>query len=57
MKTIKEVQIGERVENKRNGKGMVTGKTARSVTVTFENGTRVKNTYRHSDGYFYPSDF
>jgi hypothetical protein len=56
-KTIKEVKIGDPVENGRNGKGMVTDKTARTVTVTFENGNQVKNTYRFSDDYYYESDF
>jgi hypothetical protein len=57
MKTIQDVKIGEKVENGRNGKGMVTNKTKRTITLTFENGNTVKNTYRHNDDYFYGSDF
>lgn len=56
-KTIQEVKIGEKVENDRNGKGMITKKTKRTITVTFENGNIVKNTYRHSDDYFWETDF
>jgi hypothetical protein len=57
MRTIQDVKIGEPVNSGRNGKGMVTNKTKRTVTVTFENGNTVKNTYRHNDDYFYGSDF
>lgn len=56
-KTIEQVKIGDKVENNRNGKGMVTDKTKRTVTVTFENGMKVKNTYRSSDAYFWQSEF
>ena len=54
---IKEVKIGDRVENNRNGKGMVIAKTARTITVQFENGNKVKNSYRYSDDYFWETDF
>ncbi len=57
MKTIADVKIGDRVENYKNGKGMVTDKTKRTVTVTFENGNKVKITYKTSDAYFWGSDF
>ena len=57
MKTIQEIQIGHPVYTKRNGKGMVTGKTKRTITVTFENGNIVKNTYKYNDAYFYGSEF
>lgn len=57
MRTIQEVKIGEAVNSGRNEKGMVTNKTKRTITVTFENGNIVKNTYRHNDDYFYGSDF
>lgn len=57
MKTIKEVKIGDPVENNRNGKGMVTNKTARTVEVTFFNGNKVKNTYRSSTDRFWETDF
>jgi hypothetical protein len=49
MKTIQDVKIGEEVISGRNGKGMVTNKTKRTVTVTFANGNIVKNTYKHND--------
>lgn len=29
----------------------------RTITVTFENGNIIKNTYKHSDSYFYETDF
>ncbi len=57
MRTIQEVRIGEIINSRRNGKGMVTDKTKRTITVTFENGNTVKNTYRYNDAYFYSSDF
>jgi hypothetical protein len=56
-KTIKEVKVGDPVENNRNGKGMVITKTARTVTVLFENGNKVKNSYKYSDDYFWETDF
>ena len=56
-KTIQDVKIGEAVHSGRNGKGMVTNKTKRTITVTFENGNTVKNTYKYNDDYFYGSDF
>lgn len=57
MKTIQDVKVGDKIENRRNGKGIVSGKTQRTVTVTFENGNTVKNTYRYKDDYFCESDF
>jgi hypothetical protein len=57
MRTIQDVKIGEEVNSGRNGKGLVTNKTKRTVTVTFGNGNTVKNIYRHNDDYFYGSDF
>lgn len=38
MQTIQDVKIGQEVNSCRNGKGMVTAKTKRTVTVTFQNG-------------------
>jgi hypothetical protein len=57
MQTIQDVKIGQEVNSGRNGKGMVTAKTKRTVTVTFQNGNTVKNTYKTADAYFYGSDF
>ncbi len=56
-RTIQEVKVGEPVESPKNGKGMITGKTMRTITVTFENGNTVKNTYKYNDAWFYMSDF
>lgn len=55
--TISEVKIGTLVNSGNNGKGMVSAKTKRSVTVTFQNGNTVKNTYKTADAYFYESEF
>jgi len=57
MKIISEVKVGDVVDSPKNGKGMVTFKTKRTITVTFENGNVCKNTYKHSDAYFYYSEF
>lgn len=57
MKRINEVQIGDLIDSPRNGPGMITGTTKRTITATFQNGNKVKNTYKTSDAYFYPSDF
>ena len=57
MITIQDVKIGEEVRSNRNGKGMVTNKTKRTITITFENGNTVKNTYKCNDAWFYASDF
>ncbi len=57
MKTIQDVKIGEEVYSPRNGKGIITSKTVRTITVTFKNGNVVKNSYKTSDAYFYSSDF
>jgi hypothetical protein len=57
MEMIKDVRVGREVNSPKNGKGMITEKTKRTVKVTFQNGNTVKNTYRHSDAYFYESDF
>lgn len=57
MRTIQDVRIGEKVNSGKNGKGMITNKTKRTITVTFENGNVVKNTYKNNDDYFYGSDF
>ena len=57
MRTIQEVKIGEKVKHHIKGDGMVTNKTKRTITITFENGNTCKNTYRYNDAYFYVSDF
>lgn len=57
MKRINEITIGEKVKSPRNGDGVVSNKTVRTVTVTFFNGNIVKNTYRSSDAPFYSSDY
>ena len=57
MKTIQDVKIGDKVENNSNGKGIVSKKSQKTITVTFENGKIIRNTYRHKDDYFYECDF
>ena len=57
MQTIQDIKIGQEVNSDRNGKGIVTAKTKRTITITFQNGNIVKNTYKYSDAYFYGSDF
>lgn len=57
MKTIAEVRVGQEINSSKNGKGMITAKTKRTLTATFQNGNTVKNTYKHFDAYFYESDF
>lgn len=57
MTTIKDIQIGHTFQHHKYGKGMVSGKTQRTITATFENGMTVKNTYKYADAYFYGSDF
>ena len=56
-KTIQEVKVGDEVNSPKNGKGIVSMKTKRTITVTFENGNTTKNTYKFNDAYFYESDF
>jgi len=56
-KTIKEVKVGDKVNSPKNGKGLVTTKTARIVRVTFENGNTVALTYKSNDAYFHETDF
>jgi len=56
-RTIAEVRVGEKIESPKNGNGMIISKTKRTITVLFEKGLKVKNTYRHSDAYFWESDF
>jgi hypothetical protein len=57
MKTIAEIQIGHTFISPRNGEGMITAKTKRTLKATFKNGNTVKNTYRTADAYFYGSEF
>ena len=57
MKTIKEVKVGDKVNNNRNGNGLVASKTKRTIKVVFENGNTVKNSYKYDDAPFYDSDF
>lgn len=56
MRTIQDVKIGERFNHHEKGEGIVTGKTKRTITVTYPQST-CKNTYNCNDAYFYPSDF
>lgn len=57
MKKISDVKVGDIVNSpKRKDKGTVIKVTKRTITVKFPCST-VKNTYYHSDSYFYDSDF
>lgn len=56
-KEINQVKVGDPVKSPRNGSGIVTKVTKRTITVTFENGNTVKNTYRYSDAPFFESEF
>jgi hypothetical protein len=55
--TIQDVEVGKRINSARNGNGMITAKTKKTITVIFENGKTVKNSYKNNDDYFYGSDF
>lgn len=55
MKTIKEIEIGYTFYNNL-GKCTVIDKKKRTLTIMYENGNTVKNTYRYFDSYFYTSD-
>jgi len=54
---ISEVQIGMKLNHPRYGEGMVTNRTARTVSATFSNGMRCKVTYKTSDTNFFVTDF
>ena len=56
MRTIQDVKVGETVNHHLRGKGVVSIKTKRTITIVFENST-CKNTYNCNDAYFYVSDF
>ena len=55
--SISDIEVGHEVEHARKGKGIVTVKTQRTVTVTYANGDKVKNTYNSKDAEFWVSDF
>ena len=57
MITIQDVKIGQEIISPRNGKGIITSKTKRTITVVFENGNTSKVTYKYNDADFYASDF
>ncbi len=57
MKTIQDVHVGDKINHHRNGEGMITDKTKRTITAVFENGVTTKLTYKTNDAYFYVSDF
>lgn len=54
--TIQEVQIGQELKSRTRGKGIVIGKTARTLTLKFPSST-AKNTYKSKDAEFKLSDF
>lgn len=55
--TIKDIKLGQEINSPKDGKGIVTKKTDRTITIKFENGRTVKNTYKTNDSFFYVSDF
>jgi|JI10StandDraft_1071094.scaffolds.fasta_scaffold3145157_1 hypothetical protein len=57
MKTIEDIQVGHTFNSGRNGEGMITAKSKRTLTAVFKNGNKVKITYKTADAYFYGSDF
>ena len=57
MEKIQDVKIGQKIISPKNGKGIITSKTKRTITVLFENGNISKVTYKYNDAYFYASDF
>lgn len=57
MERIQDVKIGQVIISPKNGKGIITAKTKRTITVVFENGNTSKVTYKHNDAYFYASDY
>jgi len=56
MRTIQEVEIGERFNHATKGEGVIIAKTKRTITAKFQKST-TKLTYKHNDAYFYASDF
>jgi len=57
IKTIQDVNIGDAIQSPRNGKGVISKKTTRTIEATFYNGNKVKLTYNTKDAYFCESDF
>ena len=57
MKKVSDIRIGESYNHGLYGNGMVTDTTKRTITITFQNGMKVKNTYKSADAYLYISDF
>lgn len=49
--------MGDKFSHYKYGEGIVCDKTARTITIVFENGMKCKNTYRYSDAYFSIGDF
>jgi len=56
MRTIQDVKVGETINNREKGVGMVTKKTKRTITIQYEKSS-CKNSYNCNDAYFYISDF
>ncbi|MGD1319553.1 hypothetical protein [Chryseobacterium sp. 2R14A] len=54
---LSEVQIGMKINHPRHGEGIITGKTARTISATFVKGITAKVTYKTADAYFYVTDF
>lgn len=56
MRTIQEVEIGERFDCGEKGEGVIIAKTKRTLTAKFDKCTS-KVTYRYNHAYFSASDF
>lgn len=54
---ISEVQIGHKFNHPKWGEGIVTNRTAKTISAVFTNGNRSKVTYRSKEGNFSPFDF
>lgn len=56
-KLIKNVKVGDIIYSDINGLGIVVEKTKLSITVEFENGNVIKNTYSRNDIEFNGKNF
>lgn len=55
---VSEVKIGHKLTSPKDGMiGLVCDVGKKSITVVWENGLKVKNTYKSIDSYFYVIDF
>ncbi len=57
MQKISEVKLGQKLTSPKNEIGLVCDTTKKSITVIWESGLKIKNTYRDTSAPFYVSDF